>query len=102
MQKIRARYFGRGKYRHDRRRKRDDRSWVQAWPWWLSLIGWVTQKADQPSDALRPHPLSTSEAGKPPISPDGRDRSEFRIERRSDEHTSELQSLMSTSYAVFC
>src|SRR3546814_9017439 len=24
------------------------------------------------------------------------------IEERSDEHTSELQSLMSTSYAVFC
>src|SRR3546814_1232037 len=29
-------------------------------------------------------------------------RSEIRIESRSEEHTSELQSLMRISYAVFC
>src|SRR3546814_8151537 len=27
---------------------------------------------------------------------------DFRVPRRSEEHTSELQSLMRTSYAVFC
>src|SRR3546814_4148227 len=27
---------------------------------------------------------------------------QFRLERRSEEHTSELQSLMRISYAVFC
>src|SRR3546814_10691940 len=27
---------------------------------------------------------------------------QFMIDRRSEEHTSELQSLMRTSYAVFC
>src|SRR3546814_8360716 len=30
------------------------------------------------------------------------DRIEFDVERRSEEHTSELQSLMRISYAVFC
>src|SRR3546814_9764427 len=30
------------------------------------------------------------------------DRIRFRNETRSEEHTSELQSLMRTSYAVFC
>src|SRR3546814_8637007 len=57
--------------------------WVRAWPRWLSLVGWVARKADQPLDALRPHPPSSSERGKPTISPDGRDHSEFRLERHS-------------------
>src|SRR3546814_9186655 len=51
IRKIRARYFGRGRYRRDRRLKRDFQLWVRA---------------------------------------------------RSEEHTSELQSLMRISYAVFC
>src|SRR3546814_1527463 len=33
---------------------------------------------------------------------DGRRRSSARQRERSEEHTSELQSLMRTSYAVFC
>src|SRR3546814_2337159 len=32
----------------------------------------------------------------------GYDNSDFGIDYRSEEHTSELQSLMSISYAVFC
>src|SRR3546814_3441581 len=31
-----------------------------------------------------------------------RDDDELRVDRRSEEHTSELQSLMRISYAVFC
>src|SRR3546814_4016116 len=34
--------------------------------------------------------------------PAGIDRHRTRSDRRSEEHTSELQSLMRTSYAVFC
>src|SRR3546814_9767250 len=30
------------------------------------------------------------------------ERGDYRDERRSEEHTSELQSLMRSSYAVFC
>src|SRR3546814_11283857 len=73
IRKIRARYFGRGRYRRDRRLKRDFQLWVRAWPRWLSLVGWVARKADQPLDALRPHPPSSSERGKPTTPPDGRD-----------------------------
>src|SRR3546814_7412016 len=65
IRQIRARYFGRGRYRRDRRLKRDFQLWVRAWPRWLSLVGWVARK-------------------------------------RSEEHTSELQSLMRISYAFFC
>src|SRR3546814_2199468 len=36
------------------------------------------------------------------ISPDGRGRREVDRVERSEEHTSELQSLMRISYAVFC
>src|SRR3546814_5046743 len=38
-------------------------------------------------------------AGGPVIAPDKRP---FDVEQRSEEHTSELQSLMRNSYAVFC
>src|SRR3546814_3133387 len=34
--------------------------------------------------------------------PERRDIAEHRIDARSEEHTSELQSLMRISYAVFC
>src|SRR3546814_3667307 len=43
-----------------------------------------------------PAPVQGSIAGKGIIRLDGR------IEQRSEEHTSELQSLMRISYAVFC
>src|SRR3546814_4775001 len=36
------------------------------------------------------------------IGPGGIERSEHALEQRSEEHTSELQSLMRISYAVFC
>src|SRR3546814_11696222 len=34
--------------------------------------------------------------------PDGMEKGEVHLDRRSEEHTSELQSLMRISYAVFC
>src|SRR3546814_3163382 len=37
-----------------------------------------------------------------PCEPDGRGRHRHRPPWRSEEHTSELQSLMRISYAVFC
>src|SRR3546814_11481578 len=39
---------------------------------------------------------------RPPIQEDGCRRRRSRISCRSEEHTSELQSLMRISYAVFC
>src|SRR3546814_4898726 len=57
--------------------------------------------ADQP--ALPRDPAVPSTAGRDRRQDDaGADRSERRQRRRSEEHTSELQSLMRISYAVFC
>src|SRR3546814_9407782 len=51
-------------------------------------------------------PPTVSRARSPPPSsscaPDRRSRDRLRTHRRSEEHTSELQSLMRISYAVFC
>src|SRR3546814_5427383 len=47
-------------------------------------------------DALSDHPLAQA------IVKDGRERLNDRAVPRSEEHTSELQSLMRISYAVFC
>src|SRR3546814_1847891 len=60
----------------------------------LGLIGGV-QKAGRGSIRLLDRDLGSLSAG-------ARDR--FRVDHtgRSEEHTSELQSLMRTSYAVFC
>src|SRR3546814_669870 len=42
------------------------------------------------------------ERGQPLLAEYGDDAAKPRMERRSEEHTSELQSLMRNSYAVFC
>src|SRR3546814_1903471 len=43
-----------------------------------------------------------AEGGRPAVAGDLRRREEAEPEGRSEEHTSELQSLMRISYAVFC
>src|SRR3546814_4142957 len=50
------------------------------------------------SAGLRPHPRGGRVDSRPGCTADPRDRPAG----RSEEHTSELQSLMRTSYAVFC
>src|SRR3546814_13674700 len=44
----------------------------------------------------------TGNSAPTPCSPTGRAHAPFRAAARSEEHTSELQSLMRISYAVFC
>src|SRR3546814_8357942 len=44
----------------------------------------------------------SSETGKAVLRIEGTDRKGIRLTLRSEEHTSELQSLMRISYAVFC
>src|SRR3546814_8137854 len=56
----------------------------------------------RPGGACHPHRYGASVTlGKSKESP-VRDDAIARAERRSEEHTSELQSLMRISYAVFC
>src|SRR3546814_6270707 len=50
-----------------------------------------------PSRALSPQPMPMAAGGRA-----GPRRFPIEHSARSEEHTSELQSLMSTSYAVFC
>src|SRR3546814_8232507 len=52
---------------------------------------------DRPAAGPSAVPPRIGDCGRPPASPPGAD-----IRRRSEEHTSELQSLMRISYAVFC
>src|SRR3546814_5721363 len=53
--------------------------------------------------ALAAHPLSRRLRGDRDLFVDGRaDEGAVDRDRRSEEHTSELQSLMRISYAVFC
>src|SRR3546814_5618192 len=59
-------------------------------------------EAIQPEQGVRPQQLDAEgtlldEAGRQPAGP-----REGRQQQRSEEHTSELQSLMRISYAVFC
>src|SRR3546814_20422591 len=66
----------------------------------LSAALGVARHVTQPSPATRP-------ARRPGTRPSpgqrcGRRRSRRCVARRSEEHTSELQSLMRISYAVFC
>src|SRR3546814_10176184 len=63
------------------------------------------RRAPQPADAIFDSmrwPYSPSEhcARWPPSAPNARSRIQTQV--RSDEHTSEIQSLMRISYAVFC
>src|SRR3546814_2854845 len=53
-----------------------------------------------PSAPLRPSPRPNSR--RQPPGPKSRRRARPESARRSEEHTSELQSLMRISYAVFC
>src|SRR3546814_4460193 len=58
-------------------------------------LEYCARLAQQPTDP-RLH------CGVRPTGRQARDREAFRAPRRSEEHTSELQSLMRISYAVFC
>src|SRR3546814_1034010 len=62
----------------------------------LGLTVIITQSSDIPRFAPAPHVLE--DGGSPPPSFE----SAFSTTWRSEEHTSELQSLMRISYAVFC
>src|SRR3546814_6828925 len=69
-------------------------------PFWLALR---TASRDAPS----PHTLSGGQSKQPSIGSFGTPASQFGTmprlcSHRSEEHTSELQSLMRISYAVFC
>src|SRR3546814_5419945 len=73
----------------------------QQWQWSFRLPG----EDGRLGSAGTHHITDTNPLGLNPDDPDGRDDivvqgSELRL--RSEEHTSELQSLMRISYAVFC
>src|SRR3546814_4825099 len=55
-----------------------------------------------PTEQLRPALHVIGEIVRFPEMPDGGRRGDEDVAVRSEEHTSELQSLMRTSYAVFC
>src|SRR3546814_5772884 len=61
-----------------------------------SLPSGTTYKLDATNGSV----LDPSEVG--PFNSTNGDRANFRYQARSEEHTSELQSLMRISYAVFC
>src|SRR3546814_4782425 len=77
------------------------------------LLRWSTRKHTEPARPRRPpacptaaHPTlppddRTKPIGRHGCPPAGNDRPTIHAPR-SEEHTSELQSLMRTSYAVFC
>src|SRR3546814_8781083 len=66
-------------------------------------LGRTTPKGDGADSASPPEcfPGALTDAG-PGQPPDDRRERPYRTLRRSEEHTSELQSLMRISYAVFC
>src|SRR3546814_2314347 len=55
-----------------------------------------------PFSALRPQAETTNPTQIPPNRPKRKRRNHLSGSARSEEHTSELQSLMRISYAVFC
>src|SRR3546814_3485373 len=63
-------------------------------PAWRCAIGWISERSEPQPDRHR------SGVGGKAFSPREADRG--RADLRSEEHTSELQSLMRISYAVFC
>src|SRR3546814_2651256 len=54
------------------------------------------------SSAPSAPPIMNTGANTPPEVPEPSDKDQIRVLTRSEEHTSELQSLMRNSYAVFC
>src|SRR3546814_7097160 len=82
-----------------------------------TLFPYTTLFRSPPSVVRRAREILTCPPGRPPSRPPLRHRGAFRLPegpsffglyrlqphlRRSEEHTSELQSLMRISYAVFC
>src|SRR3546814_6466634 len=68
------------------------RNWVgdaRAWRAY-TFVGYVSQRHDYGLGVISEHPMPTSFCRR------------HQSQRRSEEHTSELQSLMRISYAVFC
>src|SRR3546814_5839578 len=62
----------------------------------LAALDWIRSKVDDGCRYVPPHAVPVDE-----VIP-ARWRSSVIDEERSEEHTSELQSLMRISYAVFC
>src|SRR3546814_4712905 len=62
------------------------------WPWGSTAL-WVADSSGPISQSFRASPAHTSVPTRTPA---------CRMRSRSEEHTSELQSLMRISYAVFC
>src|SRR3546814_5021588 len=63
-----------------------------------AAAGDMRQRTDSPAMNKRQQRLHIDSGG----SHQGIDQQNIMIEQRSEEHTSELQSLMRNSYAVFC
>src|SRR3546814_5475452 len=61
-----------------------------------------TQHAVEHLDPGAAHIRLRMHCGRQPVRPQNRPESDVDATRRSEEHTSELQSLMRISYAVFC
>src|SRR3546814_4126952 len=69
------------------------------------LLGWITSTCIDDNDRIRfpsSPPSQSSGAEKKESGGRRHNRACQLSDRRSEEHTSELQSLMRTSYAVFC
>src|SRR3546814_9734893 len=60
------------------------------------------QPALKPAERTRPLAAKPVPDGAPEARPEEPDSTRHDAETRSEEHTSELQSLMRNSYAVFC
>src|SRR3546814_2443593 len=71
---------------------------LRNWPYYTWLSGdHIVEQAVHCIDMM-----SWAMGGKLPVSALGTGGRQVRTEPRSEEHTSELQSLMRISYAVFC
>src|SRR3546814_9502167 len=69
---------------------------------WRIFVPWRSSKAPGPSSSISTAPWSTAcPTSTPPWPPSWPSAATGRS-TRSEEHTSELQSLMRISYAVFC
>src|SRR3546814_1223804 len=73
-------------------------------PWhWLAALAWVGQLCCTPCATTRANRIARSSFVRLPVSTSSTTaRERMSAPRRSEEHTSELQSLMRISYAVFC
>src|SRR3546814_9216397 len=66
----------------------------------FALLHWLRNSPE--TDFPRSDPLAIAKASRPGNGPNLQDLPSGQPYHRSEEHTSELQSLMRISYAVFC